>query len=294
MKDSTKFPLNLQFFAASSDGVQGTEPTTTVDASTDGGTQQTQSQPLDVAGMQQLINSFNQQQTNVQQAQPTQVEQNQQAQEQQTAQNPNSEEQNQQQQVTQQQKDSQAFATMRVQNKQLSDMLGKIAKANGIEFSDSNELIEKLNDDALGKLAQQQGVPKELLQRMEMLEAQNTQFLQAQRQENLTQQFTALATKYQLDENQLTDFANQLAQKGINPLEQNVNLDDMYRSINFDALMQAQVQAAVAAALARDQAASTNGTQPNAVQGSPASGAAQQYNINTTAGLEQLLAQMPK
>ena len=194
---------------------------------------------------------------------------------------------------TQQQKDARAFANMRVQNKSYKDALEKIAHANNIQYTDMEDLLTKLNDDAVTKQAQAQGVPVEIARRLDMLERQNAQFEAQRRQNMLTQQFTNIKQKYNLDDNALMTFAQQLSDSGVDPTAPSFNMETEYITRNFDAIVQARMQAAVEAALRKDTQAGTQGTQPNAAQGS-ATGGQMQYNINTRAGLEQLLAQMPQ
>ena len=59
-----------------------------------------------------------------------------------------------------------AFGQMRIQIKQQNQLLGKMADALGIEYSSPSELMQKLNDNALESLAQKQGVPTRLLERL--------------------------------------------------------------------------------------------------------------------------------
>lgn len=269
------FPTNLQFFA---DG----EPTNTDPA--------TQQQGDTTNSLAELLAQFQQsQQQNAGGTQPTQNTEP-------TGQEPatdNTEPNTEPQVDAQQQKDARAFATMRVQNKSYKDALEKIAHANNIQYTDIEDLLTKLNDDAVTKQAQAQGVPVEIARRLDMLERQNAQFEAQRRQNMLTQQFTVIKQKYNLDDNALMSFAQQLSESGIDPTTPSFNMEAEYITRNFDAIVQAKMQAAVEAALRKDTQAGTQGTQPNAAQGS-ATGGQMQYNINTRAGLEQLLAQMPQ
>ena len=112
-----------------------------------------------------FLNQFQQQQQQQQQQEPAQQQQQESAQQQQQG-----ADQTEPHVATQQDKDANAFAEMRVQNKAMSDMLKKIADATGIQYTDQNDMLAKLNSDALTKLAEKQGVPVEILQRMETLE----------------------------------------------------------------------------------------------------------------------------
>ena len=69
-----------------------------------------------------------------------------------------------------------AFGQMRTQITELTNLLGKIANANGIEYTNNKDLLEKLNDDAIGKMAQKQNVPVELLREVEALRQDSQAF----------------------------------------------------------------------------------------------------------------------
>ena len=291
MKSPFYFPINLQFFAAD-DGVSGGAGAGEAGSTVDTGAQQ--SQPLDMAGLTALLNSMNQQasgdnnNTNTAQQEPDQTEV------------PPSDNQNQNQepngqqttQPNQNQKDANAFAAMRVQNKQMSEMLEKIAKATGIQYANQDEMMQKLNDDALAKMAAQQNVPVELLQRLDILEKHSQAYLAMQNQTRLTNEFAALRDKYKLDDVALTEFAKQLEADKVDPTT--VNIEREYMMRNFDAILAQRTQAAVEAALKKDAQAGAHGTMPNVAQGSSANGGASQHKVTTTAELNALLATMPK
>ena len=292
MKSPFHFPINLQFFAAD-DGVSGG-----TGAGEAGGvdTQQSQPQSLDVAGLTALLNSMNQQSsgdntnTNTAQQEPNQSQA--QTDDTQGQAGGNNQQSNQSNQNNQGQKDANAFAAMRVQNKQMSEMLEKIAKAAGIEYANPEEMMQKLNDDALNKMAAQQNVPVELLQRLDMLEKHSQAYLAMQNQTRLTNEFTALRDKYKLDDVALTEFARQLEADKVDPAT--VNIEREYMMRNFDAILAQRTQAAVEEVLKRDAKAGAHGTMPNVAQGSSANGGASQHKVTTTAELNALLAQMPK
>lgn len=290
---NSKLPLNLQFFAGEVDGVAGT------DAGDSG--QQTQPTQLDSAGLTALLNTMSQQQsgenTNTNTAQQGADQSQPQGNDTQGQAGANYQQSTQNQdaqnnQNAQQQKDHNAFAAMRVQNQQYADMLEKIAKAAGIQYTSPEDMMQKLNDDALGKLAAQQNVPVELLKRMEVLETQANAYVAMQNQNRLTNEFVSLRTKYNLDDAALTAFAQQLEADKVDPAT--VNVEREYIARNLDAIIAQRTQAAVEEALRRDTQAGAHGTTPNVAQGSSANGDANQQKVTTTAELNALLATMPK
>lgn len=182
-----------------------------------------------------------------------------------------------------------AWAQMRVQNKQMQDILTKIADAYDIKAQSPEELIQKLNDDALAKLSAKQGVPLELLKRLETLEAHEAEYQKIQTDNYLTQSFTALQKEFNLDQQALINFANQLQTAGLDPYKTKVDIRAEYISRNLDSILQARINQAVEQALRIDQGAAQQSTTPL-----PATGAAQtqqvENKINTTADLQALLA----
>ena len=251
--------------------------------------QQAQAQQPTINNATDLHNFLNQfQQQQQQQQEPAQQQQQQQQQQQEPAQ--------QQQQgadqtephvATQQDKDANAFAEMRVQNKAMSDMLKKIADATGIQYTDQNDMLAKLNSDALTKLAEKQGVPVEILQRMETLERNSQLYLQQQNESRLRAGFVNLKQDYGLSDEEMMNFAKQLDDDKVDLSK--VDLVAEYRNRNFEAIVQKRIDAAVAAALSKDQQAQAQSTQPTA-QGAVQQAAAKPEQITTVAGLRSWLA----
>lgn len=295
-------PMNLQMFAAGS-GVGGAGGSATQAEPSQQQTQQ-QSQQVDtstlgVDGLSQLLAQYQQtQQANTQ---------GQQTQQQSVGAEPTQQQQQAQQQQTQQQQTDpaqqqdpppqpnpgegagNAWAQMRVQNKQMESMLHKIADAYDIKANSTEELIQKLNDDAITKLSAKQGVPKELLQRLEILEQHEAEYQKIQTDNYLTQAFVDLQKEFNLDSQALMAFANQLQTAGIDPYKTKVDIRAEYVSRNLDSIIQARINQAVEQALRIDQGAAQQSTTPLPANG-PNSTQQVDNRINTTAGLQALLA----
>lgn len=184
-----------------------------------------------------------------------------------------------------------AFGAMRKQISDYEQLLTKVAQATGIEFSNPQELVNKLSDDALSKLAQKQNVPVELLQRMETLEQVNKQFESERLKQEAFTGFQAVASKYNLSQEELNAFAIQLDEAQMNPFEKQVDLIKEYTSRNADSIIQKAVQQAVQEALTRDSAANTHSSTPNQAQGNQGQS---DDKISTIQGLNELLSQKPK
>lgn len=184
-------------------------------------------------------------------------------------------------------KQNHAWAEMRAQNTQLKAMLGKIAQATGIEYADEKDLVTKLDEDTLNKLAKKQNVPVELLQRLDMLEQRDKANAAQQLQQEAFVGFQRIKDAYKLDEEELKAFASKLDETGKNPFLQKVNLDAEYKTLFFDTIVEKQVNAAVEAALKKSGAADTHSTKPSAKSGQKDTGSPDK--VTTVAGLGSLL-----
>lgn len=184
-------------------------------------------------------------------------------------------------------KQNHAWAELRAQNTQLKTMLGKIAQATGIEYADDKDLVAKLDEDTLNKLAKKQNVPVELLQRLDMLEQRDKANAAQQLQQEAFIGFQRIKDTYKLDEEELKAFASKLDETGKNPFLQKVNLDAEYKTLFFDTIVEKQVNAAVEAALKKSGAADTHSTKPSAKSGQKDTGSPDK--VTTVAGLGSLL-----
>ena len=275
-------PYNLQYFAADGSSVQG---------GTAGSTDAGNTTSLDSAGLSALLNTMGNDGADTQSEDTSgqgdanggtqqESDQTQQQQQQQSGADINAQ--------TQQQKDAGAFAAMRVRNKQMESMLKRVADAAGIQYTNTDDMLTKLNDDALGKLAEKQGVPKELLMRLDSLEKSNQEYRQEQMNTKLRNDFMALQEKYNLTPEPLQTFATQLSNDRVDPLSADIMRE--YEVRNFDAIVQQRIQDAVQAALSKDQQVDEHSSTPNAAQGSSASGSDAGVTCKNSAELHQLLA----
>ena len=187
-------------------------------------------------------------------------------------------------------KDNNAFAEMRVANKQMQDMLSKIADAYGIQYTDANDMMTKLNDDAITKIAEKKGIPVEFLKRMESLEADANAFRAQQNQARLVNGFREIQSEFGCSNEELQSFAKSLddAKVDLNT----VNLKNEYIARNYQAIMQKQIEAAVQAALKGDAAAGANSTTP--VQPGTNTGSNEATTVKSVGDLRALLNQLGK
>ena len=194
--------------------------------------------------------------------------------------------QQQQQQPTQQERQNYAFGQMRTQITELTNLLGRVAAANGIEYSDNKDLIAKLTDDTIARMAQRQNVPVELLREIEALRQDSQAFKQQQLRDAAAIGFQKLVDTYGLSQQQLEQFAVELDQKGKNPFTQPLDILAEYKMAHYDDILKAEVQKAVQEALTKSSAADQNSSTPGQHQGGNGGG---DNKITTVAGLSALL-----
>lgn len=180
-----------------------------------------------------------------------------------------------------------AFGQLRQENNELANILGKIAQANGIQYTNTRDLMGKLNDDAISKLAQKQNVPVELLREVDALRAGQQQWQQSQREQVAFTGFQTLMSQYGLSQDDLKAFAVELDGAGRNPFTQDINVVDEYRLRHFDDIVAKRVDTAVKEALAKSSAADSHSSTPGAQQG--AGGGEGGQKITTLEGLNNLL-----
>lgn len=186
---------------------------------------------------------------------------------------------------------SHAFAQLRTENKAMNQLITELAKTYNISGKDSNEVMNALKDHLITKQAEQQNVPKELLERLSVLEAKEAEYTKFARAQTAQKAFDSLKTEFNLTQDQLLEFVHQTAQDGINPFEQdNVDIRKEYIMRNFDNLIKAAESRGAKAEAERASKAATNSTSPVA-KSNPSAGT-QQQRINTVSDLNNLLSQL--
>lgn len=192
------------------------------------------------------------------------------------------------QKPTQTERMNYAFGQLRTENAAIKGLLSKLATAAGIEYADEKDLITKLNDDALTKLAQRQNVPVDLLRRMETLEQNNAAYEAEQRKTEAVLGFQKLQNTYGLSNEELMAFAQELDEKGLNPFAQKIDIESNYRNLHFDEIVNKRVEAAVQEALKKSSVADTHSSTPNRNTGK-SDGAGDSKKISTVSQLSEFL-----
>jgi len=161
-----------------------------------------------------------------------------------------------------------AFAQMRVQNQRYAKVMKDLATVLQIEDTKNPEaVLNALNEKITELKAKQQGVPVEVLQRLQALEEENYAFTQDQIRRNTYLGFQAVKDTFELTDEELNAFADQLVAEGKNPFETPMDLLAEYRNLNFEALQKKAYEAGLRAEAERAAKAAGHSTQPGKTQG---------------------------
>ena len=164
-------------------------------------------------------------------------------------------------------KANEAFAQMRIENKKYQSMMKGIASLLGVNSDDPNAIVTSVQNAITQAQAKQQGIPPEMLDRMAKLEEANRTFMQNEIRKNAYLGFQKVKDKFSLDNNALNSFADGLVQEGLNPFEQQLDLETEYIKRNYAKII-ADAEARGAEKEAKRAArASTHGTSPDNRQG---------------------------
>lgn len=162
------------------------------------------------------------------------------------------------------------FAEMRTQLKAQETMLKNLGKAIGLDPNASaEEVADKVNEVLLKKQSKETGIPEDVLQRLQVLEARDANYQHAERQTKTQNAITDLIEKYNLDQESVDGFVQQLIQSGRNPMEvDGVDIEAEYIKHNFQSILDSKIDKAVNAERERikkaaNQSSSGVGSKPN-------------------------------
>ena len=181
-----------------------------------------------------------------------------------------------------------AFASMRVKNKELTGIVNSIASVIGLDPSQmsADELKDAMNQAILEAQSKQTNIPKEFLDRLNYLENQNKEREAERFHAEARNGLLAIKQQYGATQEELTEFLSNLAQDGIDPMHQAVDLATEYVKRNFDKVVAAKVEAKVNAELERRDKASKQASTPNnSTSKAPENGA----EINSVKDFERAL-----
>ena len=152
-----------------------------------------------------------------------------------------------------------AFAEMRNKLKAKDTFIEDLAASIGLDSNlSTDEKQAKIKEAILQKQAKESGIPLETLQRLEVLEARDRQYQLTQRQQQTQDAMAGLVEKYSLDNEDVESFVQQLVEDGKNPLEvDGVDLETEYLKLNFQTIVQREIDSAVKAERDRSKKATS-------------------------------------
>lgn len=161
-----------------------------------------------------------------------------------------------------------AFAELRVKTQKYEKILKSLGNLLGAQdVNDPDAILNLVQEKVLQAQAKQQNIPVELLQKLDLLEAES----QERQKHALMQQaligFQNVKNQFGLDDKGLDAFAEELAQKGINPFAQQIDLVKVYRDFHFEDIIAKEVQKAVEAERQRALKAAKESTTPGSATG---------------------------
>lgn len=186
---------------------------------------------------------------------------------------------------------AETFARMRVQNRQYQDMLTQIAGVLGVQdTSDPAKMVEALQQMVLKAQAKNTGIPEDFLQRQKATEERLAQFESEQLKGQALLGFQKVKDTYQLSNEEVSNFADKLLEKGRNPFASPMDLIEEYRLLFFDQIIEKEKQKALAAEAERAAKAASHSTQPPKKEGA---GGGSQAKIETIRELDNWLSKQP-
>ena len=152
-----------------------------------------------------------------------------------------------------------AFAEMRNKLKAKDTFIEDLAASIGLDSNlSTDEKQAKIKEAILQKQAKESGIPLETRQRLEVLEARDRQYQLTQRQQQTQDAMAGLIEKYDLDNEAVESFVQQLVEDGKNPLEvDGVDLETEYLKLNFQTIVQREIDSAVKAERDRSKKATS-------------------------------------
>ena len=182
-----------------------------------------------------------------------------------------------------------AFAQMRIQNKEMSDLIMNLAKATGQTPKNMAEAQAMLNEGLTKVISKNRNIPEDVLREMEQDKKRLAELEQTQARQNALAGFQQVKDTFQLSRDDVNDFADKLIEKKINPYEQNVNLVEQYKLIYFEKLIANAKEQGVQEERARSLKAQNNSTTPTNQNGLTETTGGQGKPIKTVDDLDALL-----
>ena len=166
-------------------------------------------------------------------------------------------------------KQNSAFAQMRIQNKEYSDLLMSLAKATGQNPQSITEAQAMLKEGLTKVVSKNRNIPEDVLREMDEDKRALAELRQTQARQKALSGFQQVKDLHGLSREEVNSFADKLIENKLNPFEQDLDLVKEYRNIYFDTLIAKAKEAGVQEERARALKAQQNSTTPSTQKGLP-------------------------
>lgn len=186
-------------------------------------------------------------------------------------------------------KQNSAFAQMRIQNKEYSDLLMNLAKATGQNPKNITEAQDMLKEGLTKVVSKNRNIPEDVLREMEEDKKALAELKQTQARQKALAGFQAVKDTFTLSREDVNNFADKLIENKLNPFEQELDLVKEYRNLYFDELIAKAKEEGVQEERARSLKAQQNSTTPSTQKGVTENAGNQGTPIKTVTDLDKLL-----
>lgn len=186
-------------------------------------------------------------------------------------------------------KQNSAFAQMRIQNKEYSDLLMSLAKATGQNPQSITEAQAMLKEGLTKVVSKNRNIPEDVLREMDEDKKALAELRQTQARQKALSGFQQVKDLHGLSRDEVNSFADKLIENKLNPFEQDLDLVKEYRNIYFDTLIAKAKEAGVQEERARALKAQQNSTTPSTQKGLPENTGNQGTPVKTVNDLNALL-----
>ena len=191
-------------------------------------------------------------------------------------------------------KQNKAFAELRMQNKAQAEFIMRLARSAGLNPKDVKEAQEFLSEGATRVEAKKRNIDPETLRQLEEERTELEEYRNQANRQAAMLGFQKVKNEYNLTNEDLNNFTEQLAAKNINPFSgDRVDLLKEYRMLNFDKLLAQAKEAGRQEEIARSLKAKQNSTTPLKTTGNDTP-LGETPAVNTVKDLDNLLNSLNK
>lgn len=186
-------------------------------------------------------------------------------------------------------KQGRAFAQMRIQNKEYSDLIMDLAKATGQTPKNIAEAQTMLKEGLTKVVSKNRNIPEDVLREMEEDKRALAEYKQQQARQKALAGFQSVKDTFGLSREDVNNFADKLIENKLNPFEQDIDLVKEYRNLYFEQLIAKAKEEGVQEERARSLKARQNSTTPSTQKGVAETAGNQVTPVKTVSDLEKLL-----